>query len=443
MRRSPVGTYRVCIPGIEQPRTFASGRWDTRLPRPDRSCRRPALSSFEVASRLPFPACAPGRCSGSCSSSARSPRSRPRSSAGNDPFFVGFSDIAPEGASGAAVGSTAAALGATAVRFTLQWTPGATALTSADAAALHSGVANVPGARVVLSVYGTSSAAPHRRRLHARSTAPTSRTRSPASLASATSLSGTSPTRHSSGRRRREHQPRMPRCSPRCYDTLHATYPGVNIVGLALSHDGNDTTSATSPGAFIRNVGVAYRASGRTARLFDTVGYHPYPVNSAERPWAKHVGSTMIGEGDWNKLMYNLWLAFDGTGQPLPGSGGVSIWYTELGFQTTVPAAKAGLYSGSENVTTVAESGGPADPAHPADSSPAPGSGDAGRGRDRASRHASPTFARSSTSCSSTRCLWRAGSRDRSTRISRTRRRTPRSSRRSAAPSVTPSTARR
>ena len=114
----------------------------------------------------------------------------------------------------------------------------------------------------------------------------------------------------------------------------------MNIVGLALSHDGNDTTSATSPGAFIRNVGVAYRASGRTARLFDTVGYHPYPVNSAERPWAKHVGSTMIGEGDWNKLMYNLWLAFDGTGQPLPGSGGVSIWYTELGFQTTVPGRR-------------------------------------------------------------------------------------------------------
>ena len=36
------------------------------------------------------------------------------------------------------------------------------------------------------------------------------------------------------------------------------------------------------------------------------------------------------------------------------------------------PVDEGGLYSGSENVATVAESGGPADPAHPSDSSPAP-----------------------------------------------------------------------
>jgi RTX calcium-binding nonapeptide repeat (4 copies)/Domain of unknown function DUF11 len=293
------------------------------------------------------------------------------SSASNDPFVVGFSDIAPEGTSGAAVGSTAAALGATAFRFTLQWTPGATALTSSDAAALHSGVANAPSAQIVLSVYGTSSSAP---------TDPTTRTQYCAYVSDALAreprigdvIVWNEPNKAQFWSPQTGAPTAYTALLAACYDTLHAAYPPVNIVGLALSHDGNDTTSSTSPGAFIRNVGVAYRASGRAGRLFDTVAFHPYPAGSAERPWAKHIGSTMIGEGDWNKLMYNLWLAFDGTGQPLPGSGGVSIWYAELGFQTTVPPAKAGLYSGSENVATIAESGGPADPAHPADSSPAP-----------------------------------------------------------------------
>jgi len=40
--------------------------------------------------------------------------------------------------------------------------------------------------------------------------------------------------------------------------------------------------------------------------------------------------------------------AFRGTAQPLPGQRGVTIWYTEDGFQTTVDPAKAGLYDGQE-----------------------------------------------------------------------------------------------
>src|SRR5829696_6536932 len=99
------------------------------------------------------------------------------------------------------------------------------------------------------------------------------------------------------------------------------------------------TTPARSPGDFIRRVGEAYRASGRSARILDTVAYHPYPTSASERPWRRHIGSKVIGLGDWNKLMYNLWLAFDGTDQPLPGDTGVGIWYTELGFQTSIPAA--------------------------------------------------------------------------------------------------------
>ena len=44
----------------------------------------------------------------------------------------------------------------------------------------------------------------------------------------------------------------------------------------------------------------------------DTVAHHAYGSDATERPWRKHVESKVISLGDWNKLMYNLWLAFDG-----------------------------------------------------------------------------------------------------------------------------------
>ena len=168
------------------------------------------------------------------------------------------------------------ALGATALRFTLQWTPGATALTSSDAAALHSGVTNAPGARIALSVYGTSSAAP---------TDATARTQYCSYVSDALARESrirdvivwNEPNKAQFWSPQTGAPAAYAALLATCYDSLHAAYPSVNIVGLALSHDGNDTTSSTSPGAFIRNVGAAYRASGRGSRLFDTVAFHPFP----------------------------------------------------------------------------------------------------------------------------------------------------------------------
>jgi chitodextrinase len=56
--------------------------------------------------------------------------------------------------------------------------------------------------------------------------------------------------------------------------------------------------------------------------------------------------------------MYNLHLAFDGTGQPLPGEGSTSLWYTEWGVQTAVPAAKATSYHSTENALTLPDYAG-------------------------------------------------------------------------------------
>jgi hypothetical protein len=138
----------------------------------------------------------------------------------------------------------------------------------------------------------------------------------------------------------------------RCYDVLHRTRPNVNVIA-ASSPRGNNRPSLSvsashSPVEFYRKLGEAYRASGRTAPIFDTIGHNPYPTTNAERPWARHVGGT-IGEGDYDKLMAVLTEAFGGTGQPVPGQGRVSIWYMEQGFQTTIDPAKASLYRGTEN----------------------------------------------------------------------------------------------
>ena len=71
--------------------------------------------------------------------------------------------------------------------------------------------------------------------------------------------------------------------------------------------------------------------------------------------------------------MYNLWLAFDGTAQPMPGRGGARLWYLEVGFQTAVPAGKAGAYSGTENVATIPDwAGGEPESPPPAATSTAP-----------------------------------------------------------------------
>ena len=111
-------------------------------------------------------------------------------------------------------------------------------------------------------------------------------------------------------------------------------------------------TFSHSPITWYAQLGAAYRASGRKTPIFDTVGHNPYPNTTSERPWAHHPSSASIAEGDYDKLMKTLTDAFDGTGQPLPGQGRVSIWYMEDGFQTQVDGVRR-VYSGFETDTHV------------------------------------------------------------------------------------------
>jgi hypothetical protein len=81
--------------------------------------------------------------------------------------------------------------------------------------------------------------------------------------------------------------------------------------------------------------------------VFDTVGHNAYPETSAEPPGTRHgKRSHSIDEGDLGRLLAALHKGFASTAQPLPGTGGVTVWYLEDGFQT-IPT-RAG-YSGTEN----------------------------------------------------------------------------------------------
>jgi hypothetical protein len=126
-----------------------------------------------------------------------------------------------------------------------------------------------------------------------------------------------------------------------CYDVLHRRSPAMNII--------TSTASRHDPAGFIFDLGTAYRMRGRMRPLFDTFGHNPYPENSAEPPWARHSDSDVIGQGDYETLMNVLQTAFGGTNQPLPGSGHVTIWYVEDGFQTLPPREKRQFYRGTEN----------------------------------------------------------------------------------------------
>ena len=124
-----------------------------------------------------------------------------------------------------------------------------------------------------------------------------------------------------------------------CWDDLHAAVPGANVIATSAPH--------ARAGDWYRALGKAYRASARTLPVFDTIGHNGYPNDSAEAPSAMHAKGS-IDEGDLGRLLAAVRTGFAGTGQPLPGEDGVTVWYLEDGFQSQVPRSFSALYSGNE-----------------------------------------------------------------------------------------------
>ena len=149
------------------------------------------------------------------------------------------------------------------------------------------------------------------------------------------------------------------------YDALKAVDPAINVIGIGLSPRGNDNPNARSnisrsPVRFLHDLGVAYRASGRTKPLMDELAFHPYPPVNTAAPDAGYAWPN-AGLSNLDRVKQAVWDAFNGTAQPtFAERGNVSmsplrLELDEIGWQVAVLPALAGLYTGTENVPTVDE----------------------------------------------------------------------------------------
>ena len=144
----------------------------------------------------------------------------------------------------------------------------------------------------------------------------------------------------------------------RAYDSLKDVDPSIRVIGLGLSGRGNDlpfarSNASSSPVRFLRDLGAAYRASGRTAPLMDELGVHPYPRSDLDSVLA---GDRWPRAGLINlaRIKQALWDAFAGTGQPTVERG-LRLRIDEIGWQALVPASSRSAYFGRETSAATSE----------------------------------------------------------------------------------------
>ncbi len=133
------------------------------------------------------------------------------------------------------------------------------------------------------------------------------------------------------------------------YDAMKAVDKGVFLDGGSLAPRGVDIPNTGrdthSPTTFITDMGIAYRAMNRTKPIMDGFSFHPYGENSSTPPTVAHPIGKSIGLADYNKLVYLLGQAFDGTAQ---AGSKLPILYDEYGVDSQIPESKRNFYSGHE-----------------------------------------------------------------------------------------------
>jgi hypothetical protein len=142
------------------------------------------------------------------------------------------------------------------------------------------------------------------------------------------------------------------------YDALKAIDRNITVAGVGLSERGNDNPKAesnvsTSPIRFIRDLGAAYRASGRTAPIMDQLVFHPYPENPSDDLF-KSYSWPSAGFGNLDRIKQAVWDAFNSTAQPTIETG-LRLRVGEIGWQTQALAAAASAYKGKETVPATTE----------------------------------------------------------------------------------------
>jgi hypothetical protein len=150
-----------------------------------------------------------------------------------------------------------------------------------------------------------------------------------------------------------------------CYDALKAVDAGIDVIAFGLSPRGNDDFDAVSnvshsPIRFLKEVGEAYRASGRTKPIADDISVHCYPNLNTDAPSVGYLWPK-VGCVNLDRFKQAWWDAFHDTAQPLfreaGQSGGpfVRIFVDEVGYQARIAPEKSALYTGAENVPVLDE----------------------------------------------------------------------------------------
>jgi hypothetical protein len=138
-----------------------------------------------------------------------------------------------------------------------------------------------------------------------------------------------------------------------CYDAIHSADPEANVIGMGLSPRAS-TTESNEPLVFLRDVGKAYRASGRTLPIMDQLSIHPYPNPSSptDGPQVGYPNANRFGLANLERVKQAVFDAFDGTAQPTTLNG-LTFVVDEIGWQTDT--TRYAGYLNAENVRVVTE----------------------------------------------------------------------------------------
>jgi hypothetical protein len=139
----------------------------------------------------------------------------------------------------------------------------------------------------------------------------------------------------------------------KCYDALHAADPAANVIAMGLSPRASTNTS-NEPLVFLRDVGKAYRASGRTTPIMDELSVHPYPNPSSptDGPDVGYPNPDRFGVPNLDRVKQAVYDAFNGTGQPTTLNG-LTFVVDEIGWQTDTTGMAQ--YVNAENVKVISE----------------------------------------------------------------------------------------
>jgi hypothetical protein len=155
----------------------------------------------------------------------------------------------------------------------------------------------------------------------------------------------------------------------RAYDALKAVDTSITVIGVSLSPRGNDNpiaavNASTSPVRCIREMGIAYRASGRKRPIMDELAFHPHP-NSYRDNFLVGYRWPNAGTSNLGRIKQAIWDAFAGTAQPTFAEAGrpvsrvalppLRVRLNEVGWQVGIPSSSLHAYYGRESVPRLAD----------------------------------------------------------------------------------------